>query len=313
MTDVHLAADQLRGRRVLIWGFGRHGGGLAAARHLAQLGASISILEQRPQAEFGEAGQEAAARGWTWQVGDAGHAAFAAAELIVASPAIPPRAWPDRHPPRTSPEALFFASHRGRRIAVTGTKGKSTTATITASLLGWGVAGNSHEPLLEFLAREGAQAPVVCELSSFQLWYLAPAPPAFEVAIFTSFARDHLDWHPSFEHYRASKLALLTWAAASVVAPEMELLPLRCSPRLPKVIHLKGTFQSAEGRVLARRDDLGLPGDHNARNACLAIAAALRLGLAEPSCRRGCARCAACRTGSSACMRRAARARPGSM
>ena len=33
------------------------------------------------------------------------------ADLIVASPAIPPRAWPARHPPVIGPEALFCAVH----------------------------------------------------------------------------------------------------------------------------------------------------------------------------------------------------------
>ena len=272
---------QLSGRRLLIWGFGRHGGGLAAGRWAASHGAQVAILEQRPADEFGPAGAEALARGWSWHVGDARHAAFAAAELIVASPAIPPRAWPAEHPPRTSPEALFFAHHAGPRIAVTGTKGKSTTTNITASLLGWGVAGNSHEPLLEWLMRSGAHAPLVCELSSFQLWYLKDAPPHFDIAIFTSFAKDHLDWHPSLEHYRATKLALLTWATSCVVAPEMEMMALRSAARLSKIVHVSGDFRAADGHVLARREDLGLPGDHNARNACLAISAALRMGVRE--------------------------------
>lgn len=270
---------ELSGRSVLVWGFGRHGGGLAAARWCAARGARVSILEQKPLSEFGPAGAEAAAQGWAWHVGDGSHPAVGAADLVVASPAIPPRAWPERHPPRACPEALFFAAHRGRRVAVTGTKGKSTTSVIMATLLGWGVAGNSHEPLLDFLAREGAQADVVCELSSFQLWYLGAAPPRFEVAIFTSFAKDHLDWHPSVEHYRASKLALLTWADTCAVAPEMELMALRSGPRLPKITHVAGAFRGADGRELARRDDLRLPGDHNARNACLAMAVALKLGV----------------------------------
>ncbi len=271
----------VQGKRALVWGFGRHGGGMAAARWLDGHGARVGILDAQAASALGPPAAEAVARGWAWHVGDASHAAFQEADLIVASPAIPPRAWPERHPPRLSPEALFFASHRGRRIAVTGTKGKSTTASMTAALLGWGVAGNSHEPLLDFLARVGPDAPVVCELSSFQLWYLAASPPRFEVAIFTSFAKDHLDWHPSIEHYRATKLAVLNWASACVVAPEMEMLPVRCAPRLPKVVHVGDAFRASDGHVLAARADLGLPGDHNARNACLAISAALRLGVPE--------------------------------
>ncbi len=273
------ASADLAGRKVLVWGFGSHGGGLAAATWCAARGARVSVLERRPAGDFADAGAKAIASGWTWHVGDAGDPAFAAADLVVASPAIPPSAWPAAHPPRTSPEGLFFAAHRGRRVAVTGTKGKSTTATITAALLGWQVAGNSHEPLLDWLAREGVDAPLVCELSSFQLWYLSDQRPRFEVALFTSFAKDHLDWHPTVEHYRQAKLGLLTWAGACAVAPEMEQMGLRSARRLPKLVALEGAFRAADGTQIARRDDLHLPGDHNARNACLAIAAALELGV----------------------------------
>ncbi|MBA2481622.1 MAG: UDP-N-acetylmuramoyl-L-alanine--D-glutamate ligase [Planctomycetes bacterium] len=269
----------LTGRSVLVWGFGRHGGGLAAARHCAAHGARVSILEQRPREDFGAAGAEAAAQGWEWHIGDAGHAAFGRCDLVVASPAIPPRAWPLKHPPRSCPEALFFAAHQGPRIAVTGTKGKSTTATIIATLLGWPVGGNSHEPLLDTLARDGVQSPLVCELSSFQLWYLAEMRPRFQVAVFTSFARDHLDWHPDIEHYRAAKLAVLSWADSCAIAPEMEQIALRCAPRLGKIVLVGGEFRALDGSVIARRTDLPLPGDHNARNACLAISAALKIGV----------------------------------
>ena len=270
------------GVRVLVWGFGSHGGGLAAARHCAALGARVEVLDSKPAATFGEDGACAAASGWTWHVGDATHPAFAAADLIVASPAIPPRAWPARHPPRSAPEGLALAAHRGPRLAVTGTKGKSTTALICATLLGWELAGNSNEPLLSVLARRGPAAPLVCELSSFQLDHLAhdqlAPPPRFAAAVVTSLARDHLDWHGDLAHYHAAKLRLVDWADACALAGEVApLIPGR-SP-LPAVALRGDAFTAADGRILAARGDLALPGAHNARNACLALAVASHLGM----------------------------------
>jgi UDP-N-acetylmuramoylalanine-D-glutamate ligase len=54
----------LRGRRVVIWGFGHHGGGLAAARFCAAHGAEVAVLEQKPAAALGPGGAEAIAQGW---------------------------------------------------------------------------------------------------------------------------------------------------------------------------------------------------------------------------------------------------------
>jgi UDP-N-acetylmuramoylalanine--D-glutamate ligase len=269
----------LAGRRVLIWGFGHHGGGLAAARFCAARGARVSVLERKSAESLGAGGAEALSQGWAWHLGDATHPGFADAELIVASPAIPPRAWPERHPPVIAPEGLFFAEHRGPRIAISGTKGKSTTAHITAALLGWTVGGNSNEPLLDILSRLGPEAPVVCELSSFQLHYLSADPPRFALTVLTSLARDHLDWHPDEEHYHATKLRLAEWGDVCAASPEVQPRLAPGVHQLPLVRYRDGVFAAPDGKRFATRGDLALLGDHNAHNACLALTAALHQGL----------------------------------
>lgn len=250
----------LAGRRVVVWGFGRHGGGLAAARACAERGASVAILDSQPASAFG-----ADAAAWEWLVGDGTHPGLQACDLVVASPAIPPRAWPAAHPPVTCPEGLFFAWHRGPRAAVTGTKGKSTTARILGSLLGWEVAGNSYEPLLALLARRGPEVPVVCELSSFQCWYLAGQRPRLDAAVLTLLTCDHLDWHPDLAHYRAAKLAMLSWAGAVAATPQ-------AAPLLPAGLPLLPLGPDPEAT------DLVIPGPHNRANAALAISVARHLG-----------------------------------
>lgn len=260
-------ASSLSGVRVLIWGLGRHGGGLAAARLCRHEGASVSILDAKPAEQCGADGAAALAEGFPCHVGDPAHPAFRGAELIVPSPAIPPRAWPDAHPPVSSPEALAFERHHGRRVGVTGTKGKSTTAMLTGALLGWGVAGNSWRPLCEAVL-EDPNADLVCELSSFQLWYLREQAPRFDAAILTLLATDHLDWHPDLAHYRNAKLALLGWA--KVVAAAAQALPL-----LPAGTPLLA--QAAEPAAT----DLRVPGPHNRANAALALAIARHLGADE--------------------------------
>ncbi len=263
----------LAGREILIWGFGRHGGGLAAARFAAAAGARVRILDRQPATALGNDGEQAIAAGWPWALGGAEHPWFTEAEIIIPSPAIPPRAWPAQHAPVISPEALALEQHRGPRVAVTGTKGKSTTARILGELLGWTVAGNSNEPLLAAVTRCGIAAPLVIELSSFQLQYLQPHAPRFSAALMTNLAQDHLDWHGDIAAYHAAKIALLDWAPLLALGPGC---PARAT--VSDVSITNEAYCDSNGAVVARRQDLGLLGQHNAENAALALALALALG-----------------------------------
>ena len=255
------------GSRVLVWGFGTHGGGRAAALACRALGAEVIILDRQPAHHFGPA-----ADGWTWVVGDGSAPILQAVDLIVASPAIPPRAWPSQHPPRICPEHLFFVQHQGPRVLVSGTKGKSTTARILGCLLGWEVGGNSYDPLLDLLASHGPRVGMVCELSSFQGWYLSSAYPTSQGAVLTSLAVDHLDWHPDLAHYHQAKLDLL--ASAPVVVSD------------PAAAHRFAGHRRVLGPTdwcpaLAPRDHLDLLGAHNQANAALAISLARELGVSD--------------------------------
>lgn len=270
----------LVGRRVVVWGVGTHGGGLAAARHCQRQGAHVALLDRRGPDQAGESGIAAAVAGWPWMTGER-HRALLEADLVLTSPAIGPAACTRRPGLRAvGSDALFFAQHRGARVFVTGTKGKSTTAAALATLLGWPLAGNGHLPLLDFLASHDPDSPVVCELSSFQLWWLRPLRPRFTVAVLTSCTSDHLDWHPDLDHYRRSKLDALAWADTTVISPKARTLVEAALPTLPLVTHDGQAFYSAQGRRLAPLSLLPLAGAHNAANACLALTAALQLGLA---------------------------------
>lgn len=257
----------LAGARVLVWGLGRHGGGLAAARLCRQLGAhAIAILDAAAPERLPDAAA-ARAEGFALLQGDAAHPAFRAADLIVPSPAIPPRAWPAAHPPRVCAEALALAQHRGRRVAVTGTKGKSTTAMLCGRLLGWTVAGNSWTPLAAAVLAD-PDADLVIELSSFQLWYLRSAIPPMSAAVLTLLGADHLDWHPDLADYHACKLALLAAAEACAVAPAARA-------RIPATTALLPPHPEPAAA------ELPLLGAHNRANAALALAVARHLGVGE--------------------------------
>ena len=98
-----------------------------------------------------------------------------------------------------------------RLAAVTGTNGKTTVTTLaTAMLQASGVhamaAGNIGTPMVEAVT-SGAEV-IVAEVSSFQLQFTQQFRP--DVSCWLNLAPDHLDWHPTLDHYADAKAKI--WA-----------------------------------------------------------------------------------------------------
>lgn len=109
---------------------------------------------------------------------------------------------------------LFFSAPPKEVIAVSGSDGKSTTATLTYLLLREAgvdccLLGNIGAP---FITRRADVA--VCELSSFMLSYLEAKSKR---AAITSITPNHLDWHKSFEEYKKTKIDLLRHTEQAVI------------------------------------------------------------------------------------------------
>ena len=144
-----------------------------------------------------------------------GHQAgtFASADLLVLSPGVPPEqplvaAARRRGVPVIGELELASRWLRGRVIAITGTKGKSTTTALTGRMLeaaGFTVAvgGNIGAPLSAQVSDSTPDTLHVVEASSFQLEQIETFHPW--IAVMLNFSPDHLDRHPSVEAYAAAK------------------------------------------------------------------------------------------------------------
>jgi UDP-N-acetylmuramoylalanine--D-glutamate ligase len=276
----------LAGQRVAIWGFGREG--------RAAIAALRKRLPQLPLTLFCGAAEVAAAQAFDPALAVRGEEPDAVAlggfDVVVKSPGI--SAYKpallgarDSGTRFTSGTALWFAEHpQASVVAVTGTKGKSTTtALITHLARALGVrtalAGNIGLPLLELL---DAQAELwAVELSSFQTGEAGPLP----LGVVTSLYEEHLDWHGSRERYVTDKLKLASVAGTLLVNGTQEALlertaahPQRVLFGVPRGWHVhEGFIQRAAERVFAVAD-LPVPGEHNALNACAALAALEAMG-----------------------------------
>ncbi len=204
----------LRHKRVLVVGLGKTGE--SVADFLLHQGARVKISEKKTAAALSGAAEAWTARGAEIEAGGHRVASFLEADLIVPSPGVPllPEyaAAQARGVPILSEIELAFRFLKGRIIGITGTNGKSTTATLIHKILKDAgrkahLAGNIGTPLISFVDRSRDDHVYVTEISSFQLEFI----DAFRasVAVFLNVSQNHLDWHVSFEAYFLSKAKLI--------------------------------------------------------------------------------------------------------
>jgi UDP-N-acetylmuramoylalanine--D-glutamate ligase len=159
-----------------------------------------------------------------------------------------------------------------RVVAVTGTKGKSTTTSLITFFLECldqraQRLGNIGQPPYDPTV-DTSDGWLVLEVSSFQVVDLDVAP---RVVVVTSLGEDHVDWHGSLEQYRHDKLSLTRTSGEHVtlVADNATLHEHEAQ--------IGGTLRYVESDTPSLAAALGLIGDHNDSNVALALAAAAAL------------------------------------
>jgi UDP-N-acetylmuramoylalanine--D-glutamate ligase len=216
---------------------------------------------------------------------------------------------------------LFLRLCPAPTVGVTGTKGKTTTASLTHAILSADplhpavLGGNIGTPLVERLPELTPGHRVVIELSELQLPKLSRGTT---VAVYTNVTSDHLDRHGSLEAYRRVKRRL-----AEMVDPDGALVLNLQDPVVggyaglgtaPAVLYRNdrpvpgglgvvdnwivsagverlplaggGTAQTGLGGAIMPIEELGIPGAHNVSNALAAISVGLLFGIAPDAVRR---------------------------
>ena len=206
---------ELQGIKALVIGLGRTGE--AVCDFLIRKGAEVKISEKtRPEdldkkiSFWREKGVELEAGGHKLQ-------SFLDAELIIPSPGVPNIPELDEARKRgrkiISEIELAYRFLNGKIVGITGTNGKSTTATLSNKILQEGgrkshLAGNIGTPLIQFVEKSRPDDIFVTELSSFQLRYVNKFRA--DISLFLNISPDHLDWHTDYDdYYRAKKNLLL--------------------------------------------------------------------------------------------------------
>ena len=192
----------VQGQHVVVAGGGRSG--LAAAALLASRGATVTLSDTQTPGAGAEL-SALRAHGVTIDVGPHRPELFTSASLIVLSPGVPAdqaavAAARSRGVPVIGEIELASRWLSGRVIAITGTKGKSTTTTLVGRMLSAAgrrvlVGGNIGVPLSAQVDDSTEDTLHVVEASSFQLETTDTFHPW--IAALLNFSPDHLDRHPS--------------------------------------------------------------------------------------------------------------------
>lgn len=285
----------IEGSRVLVVGAARTG--RAVARFLSKRKAKVWLVDKDSEDRFPGVREEMESCGVKVEFGPHREEPFLWAQGIVVSPGVPP-----------DMEFLAVAAQRGVSVvgelelaswffprpivAITGTNGKTTTTTLVGlALKNWGkkvfVGGNIGNPLVEALELPWEPDVAVVEVSSFQLHTTHLFRP--KVAALLNLTEDHLDWHPSMDHYRNSKAKIFSRQGQGDVAvvngDDPEVLAVLPDTRPMEVLVFslrdKGASAWAEGQLVKWRIgkttcslDLNgsmISGPHGLRN-CMAAA-----------------------------------------
>ena len=217
-----------------------------------------------------------------WTLGRHDEADFAKADAIVVNPAVRPD-----HPlvelaraggaQVTSEIELFLERCPARVAGVTGSNGKSSSATMLADMLraagrtAW-LGGNIGTSLLSSLGEIRSSDVVVLELSSFQLAWLSDRARFPAAAIVTACTPNHLDWHGTLAAYAAAKRRLVDSLPAGGLAV------LNAADREVSSWPVPAHASRLAPWPLERLSRMSVAGEHQKVNASLAAALAEALG-----------------------------------
>jgi UDP-N-acetylmuramoylalanine--D-glutamate ligase len=298
--------DSFERETVLVIGLGKSG--LASTKVLRERGAVVFATDEKAREGLVTAIAAIEAQGARFVAPAELAGMLGSVTLAVLSPGVPPSA-PVLQQVVAAGISVIGEIELASRIcaapivAVTGTKGKSTTTALIAHMLracGRDVrlGGNIGDPLVGQVVGAAASSWVVAEVSSFQLETIRSFRP--RVSVLLNIAPDHLDRYRSLEEYAEAKFRI------TINQGEGDTIVLDLDD--PRLAAFKARYERANGKArilgytlrdagdaaiflrgeqilcasggsdaapILDRADVPLPGEHNLRNVVAALLAAL--------------------------------------
>lgn len=275
--------EDFKSKNILVFGLGLNQGGVGTARFFAKNGANVKVTDLKSfEVLQPSLNQLKEFSNIEYTLGEHRKEDLDWADIIIRNPAV-----------KDSNEYLKLAQSKGKRIetdfsiflkftnqeniiAITGTKGKSTTASLIhealkASNKNVVFAGNIGKSILDTISNLEDKTLIVVEVSSFQLQTLKEKNFSPHIAVITNIYPDHLNWHTSMEEYINAKKAI------AVNQTTNDYLLISCQKILNTEEFLKGLRGktiSFCGEEIAHEEwieKLPLKGDANLDNYAIAL------------------------------------------
>ncbi len=285
------------GKKVTVMGLGLLGRGVGDVAFLAECGADIVVTDKKTNEELGESLEKLSAYSRiTYVLGEHRMEDFEGRDLVLIAAGVPydsPYVARAREASaRTAQSAALFAElSKIPIIGVTGTRGKSTVtlmihhvlAQVTEGapvLLGGNIRGVSNLQLLKEVTEDSV---CVMELDSWQLQGFGWAEISPQIAVFTSFMEDHMNYyHHDMDAYFADKANIFMYQEESgVFVTTPDVFERARAFAKGKRITLGQEVVLVDSSTLPDDCILAMPGEHNRLNAALAYEALKATGLTD--------------------------------
>lgn len=293
--------DYFKGKKVTVMGLGLLGRGIGDARYIAEAGAEEVIVTDLKAAAELKSSVDALRDlpNVRFVLGEHRLEDFAGRDLVLVAAGVPMDSEYLRHAreagvPTTQSAALFAKLSGVPIIGVTGTRGKSTVtqmiyhtlSVVTGEkiLLGGNVRGVSN---LQLLAEVEDESLCVMELDSWQLQGFGWEEISPQIAVFTNFMEDHLNYYERGGKSRDEAMALYLKDKAQIFWHQEASDVLVTTPEVFAKLKTLPEAKLEQEVVLvdesALPDDvlLAMPGQHNRLNAALAYEALKVLSLTD--------------------------------
>ena len=199
-------------KKVVVMGLGLHGGGVGVAKYMCKQGAHVLVTDLKTRQELKQSLDKLKGLKIEYVLGRHREQDFVDSDLVIKNPDVPSDSSFLKVAKKNSVKietdiSIFFRLSRAYIIGITGSKGKSTTASLVYKLIKSRyertfLAGNIGVSPLELLPKIKKNDRIVLELSSFELEDMEKSP---QVALVTNIFPEHLNRYKGMKEYIEAK------------------------------------------------------------------------------------------------------------
>jgi UDP-N-acetylmuramoylalanine--D-glutamate ligase len=309
--------EDLKGKKITIMGLGTLGGGIGTVRFLHAAGAKLTVTDLKSKEELKTSLEKISnLKNIEYVLGKHRPEDFMETDMVIKNPAAP---WDNKYIklalekkiPVEVDSSLFFKLCKNPIIGITGTKGKTTTASLLYNIFKEAgknpiKIGVDQISVIDKLSELKKDNVVIFELSSWRLSALGKYKLSPQTAVFVNIYQDHLNYYKTMEKYILDKEYIflnqkpndicIINADSEVLAkiiPEIKSGVIRFSHK--KINRGRGVYIHDESifvndgideKKVVDISKIKLKGEHNQDNIMAAVGAAYFQGIGVESIRR---------------------------